>query len=368
MKVLFAGDFSLLGRMLNCSDPGKIESAIGGAVKELTESVDCAVVNYEGATTLLQKGILKEGPCLKNPHEAMQALKNLGFDVLALANNHVGDYGPQGVMDTVGQCSVAGLKYMGAGKDVASASAPLFLSGDKKVALLNVCEGESLIATGSSAGLSPIDLISLHDRITDLRPAVDYIIVVVHGGVEHYQLPTPEMKRRYRHLINLGADAVIGHHQHCYCGYEVYRGKPVFYGIGNFFFDRKCAREPWNEGFMVALTLEDGIGFDLIPYRQCEAEPKISMLPANAFDDRLATLNGIIEDDTRLAAEFDKLVSGKKPLVTFQPYSNHYLRELYKRGLFPSMLGKKTLAHMMCHIECETHREVLQNAVSSVLK
>ena len=67
----------------------------------------------------------------------------------------------------------------------------------------------------------------------------DLVIVIVHGGREHYQLPTPKQRERFRFYADAGADFVVGHHTHCYSGYEIYKGKPIFYSLGNFIFDYK---------------------------------------------------------------------------------------------------------------------------------
>ena len=54
------------------------------------------------------------------------------------------------------------------------------------------------------------------------------MFLILHGGIEHYQLPSPRMKKWYRHIIDLGASAIVNHHQHCFSGYELYNGKPIF--------------------------------------------------------------------------------------------------------------------------------------------
>lgn len=77
-----------------------------------------------------------------------------------------------------------------------------------------------------------------------------------HGGVEHYNLPSPEIKQLHRFFIEAGADAVVNHHQHCFSGYEVYKSRPIFYGIGNFLFDdARKIDSPWNYVYIVELRL-----------------------------------------------------------------------------------------------------------------
>lgn len=361
MEIIIAGDFSLQGRMKDCHDVARIESALGEHLKTILQQSDHAIVNYEGASTNEPKGILKDGPCLKNAPEGMKALKNAGFDIVSLANNHVGDYSFRGVMDTLRLCEENGMMHVGAGKNLEAASSPLIIDN---VAILNVCEAEALIATRSTPGLAPIDLISLHYSIKSLRGKAEYVVVIVHGGCEHYPLPTPRMKRVYRYLIELGADAVVSHHQHCYCGYEVFQGKPIFYGLGNFFFDWNRSGKPWNEGYMVKLKLDGEVGFEIIPYRQCDSAPVLEWLETDAFSERLDALNAVIASDELLEEEFDKLVATKRLLSVFLPYSNHYLTEMYVRGWLPSCLPKRKLAKMISRIKCETHNEVILRSFS----
>ena len=98
------------------------------------------------------------------------------------------------------------------------------------------------------------------------------MLVIVHVGPEHYQLLIPRMKEMYRFFIDVGADVVVNHHQHCFSGYEIYKEKPIFYGLGNFCFDWIGKRNGmWNEGLLLSLTLDlnHKRQFVLIPYRQC---------------------------------------------------------------------------------------------------
>ena len=95
-------------------------------------------------------------------------------------------------------------------------------------------------------------------------------MIIVHGGHEMYQLPSPRMVEMYHFYIDIGATAVINHHQHCYSGYEIYKGCPIFYGLGNLCFDRRERRDSiWNEGYMVVLSLDvNKISYSIIPYMQ----------------------------------------------------------------------------------------------------
>lgn len=238
-----------------------------------------------------------------------------------------------------------------------------------KVGLLNVCEHESSIATATQAGANPLDFSSLYYDIKELKEKTDKVIVIIHGGREHYQLPTPRMKREYRLIADFGADIIVNHHQHCFSGYEVYNGKPIFYGLGNFFFDRPgCRSSKWNQGLLLQLEIEEErIDYQLTPYEQCDEEAIVRVLTYDAFKDNVNELNGIISDDQLLAGAFDKLVASTKPLAPFLPLGNKVLRSLYYRGFLPSVFSKKNKAIMENAVSCETHREVLLHYLNKCL-
>jgi poly-gamma-glutamate synthesis protein (capsule biosynthesis protein) len=71
----------------------------------------------------------------------------------------------------------------------------------------------------------------------------NYTILIVHGGHETFEYPRPRMKKLYRYFIDVGVDVVIGHHTHCFSGHEIYKGKPIFYSLGNFVFDQNWSKK-----------------------------------------------------------------------------------------------------------------------------
>lgn len=107
--------------------------------------------------------------------------------------------------------------------------------------------------------------------IKEVRSKADYVIVIIYGGVELFWLPTRRMIETYRFFIDAGADAILNHHQHCCSDYEVYNGKPIFYGLGNFCFDVPNSDYRWTSGYMVEIEFKKSgiIDFAIIPYRQC---------------------------------------------------------------------------------------------------
>lgn len=252
MNILFAGDYSLQGRVKQCVDIHSLRLLMGG-VKSIVENSDFALVNFESPSTLSTEKIQKDGPYLKNHEVAFRLLKDIGFNVFTLANNHLNDYGERGIKDTISKCVENDILYVGAGENINLAKQPLHLTNEERIciSIINVCENESSIASENTAGAAPLDIIELHSLIAEEKKIADYVVLVIHGGVEHYNLPTPRMKKVYHFLVDCGADLIVNHHQHCYSGYEIYHGAPIFYGLGNFYFDNiKKYNSPWNLGYM----------------------------------------------------------------------------------------------------------------------
>lgn len=370
MKILIAGDLSLQDRAFRRNWNIEQLSNSFSEVSCILKDSDFSIVNLESPITECSCPILKDGPNLKNSPVLNDILDYLGFKAVSLANNHLKDYGSQGVIDTIDFCLNHGIFYVGAGSNLVEARKPLIVNNNGfLIGFLNVCEHESSIATSSSAGSNPLDISYLYYDIAKLRQQVDKVIVIIHGGREHYQLPTPRMKRDYRLIADFGADVIVNHHQHCFSGYEIYNGKPIFYGLGNFFFDNPRKRnDKWNYGLMLKLNLDnDNTDFELIPYEQCNAEPVISIRDFSIVKDEIESLNTLIADNRKLEDAFEKLVDSTKPLYPFLPYGNHYLRALYNRGYLPDCISLTNKAKIYNAISCETHREVLLSYLKKLL-
>ena len=165
----------------------------------------------------------------------------------------------------------------------------------------------------------------------------------------------------------MGADAVVSHHTHAFSGYEKYRSKPVFYGLGNFIYDWPGKiNGDWNRGYVVRLTLSDQIDFEVIPLKQGNEEPGVFHLDREEhgiFNKDIERLNGIIADDEQLESRFMEYCESVFPMYDafLEPYFGKYITALRKRGLFPKLLSKRKRLLYLNLVRCESHREVLLN-------
>ena len=333
-------------------------------IKPFITSADFSIVNLEAPVIKDNPTpIRKDGPCLGIHASTISVLKDAGFSIVALANNHFFDQGQKGVESTINECNSLNIRVVGGGKTALEAQKPLLLEkGGKRFAIINACEHEFSIADNDHGGSNPLDFINMQKDITTVRNIVDYVVLILHGGVEQYHYPTPRMKRWYRHFIDLGADAVINHHQHCINGYEVYKGKPIFYGLGNFYFPWGANRpDSWKYGYAVKLTLSDQIGFELIPYEQ--TLDAILFRKREDFEKEISIYNLPIQNDFLLQQKFDERI------INIENY--------LKLQLMPSFLRGKIVSSLICKgflgklykgqselstknkLTCESHRETI---------
>src|SRR5690625_4556867 len=263
MKLLITGD-------LVVSSAYDASTQFGSEIVDFFNGANINMINLEAPVTNSESKILKTGPNLKSHEEStLQALNKLKISVASLANNHILDYGAQGVSDTIQFCQKHGIQTVGAGDHLEEASRTLFLDTEIGIiAILNFAENEWASATATSAGAHPMDIIDNSRKTQEARDKADYVIVIVHGGHEYYNLPSPRMQKQYRFYADQGADLVVGHHTHCISGHETYNGVPIFYSLGNFLFTKNNPKEDWYTGLVLEVEITDsGLHTQLHPVR-----------------------------------------------------------------------------------------------------
>lgn len=372
MKVLISGDYCPIGRTDRLLQEEKYSELFNGFEK-ITKNVDYAVVNFECPVTKSEKRINKTGPCIKTENlNSLKALHFARFNLLTLANNHIQDYSGQGVMDTIEFAKENGFDIVGAGKNRVDASKP-FITVIKgiKIGFVNIAENEFCAATDDMPGAYTFDFIDNSNTINELKSKVDKIILIYHGGREHYQLPTPEQRKRFRYFIDLGVDAIVAHHTHCVSGYEYYNNKPIVYSLGNFIFDykKKYQKGKWTEGMSVILSLEnkdENFKIELLPHLQGREEDSTLVLlegeQKNRFIEKVNSLSNIITNDELFFQEWNKYLSTQEKFYLPSLYiRNFYIRALFMKGILPvSLLKSKHNILALNLTRCEAHSEILK--------
>ena len=372
MKILVAGDFVPRHRVAAQIEAGDYRGL--DEVKPIIQTVDYAIVNFESSVVTREaKPIEKTGPNLCCTEKAMECVAETGFKCVTLANNHFRDYGQIGVDDTINACRKYALDYVGGGTNRTEAEQVLYKTiNGKTLAIINVCENEWSIATENYGGSAPLNPARNYYAIKEAKSNADFVLVIVHGGIEGFQYPTPRMQETYRFFVDAGADAVINHHQHCFSGYEIYNEKPIFYGLGNFCFDRSNSNSLWQCGYFVSIGFDEKISSELYPYCQGTlSNAGVDLLKGQEkemFLNKLEQINHIISNPALLVQKFKEFSTSLKSnkLQEFEPLRNRFVKALQTRGLLPSFISSKTRLDTYDLINCESHREVILEILNNV--
>ncbi len=240
---------------------------------------DVVFANLETPLTDSNHGLDKERKIvLKAEPESVDALTGAGFNLISLSNNHILDYYEKGLFDTMELLDQNGIKHAGAGKNIEEARKPVIIEKNGlKTALLAYTTFAELTYAGKpyqnyAAGPEKSGLVrdryeTIREDILKIRDQVDLVAVSMHWGVEDSFKVTAEQKELAHKLIDDGADMILGHHPHQYQGIEVYKGKPIFYSMGNFLFDQN---DPENmESFIIDMKYKGSelIEFTALPVR-----------------------------------------------------------------------------------------------------
>lgn len=361
MKILITGDLVVRGDY-NASEQ------IDQKVIDLFSESDYRIVNLEAPLTESNYKIPKTGPHIKGSKKSTQdILKTLQINIATLANNHLKDFGEQGALDTIDFCRKQGIQTVGAGKNREDASKILYLNGDNsRVAIINIAENEWATASENEAGANGMHLISDIRKIREAKTNAAVVIIIVHGGHEHYSLPSPGMRELYRFYAEEGADLVIGHHTHCISGNEVYKGTPIYYSLGNFLFPSNINNSEWFKGLILEIEIEENkiktnIHTALVDKESFEIslanEPQ-----QREVNNQIAEYSSIITDDIMLNKAWMNFISQSRNLYLYywSPLS------FMKSGNLKSMLNKLKLNFLNKNglllyqnlIRCESHREL----------
>ncbi len=236
----------------------------------LTRDADIAFGNLEcpiaqGRTIGPTEMVFRADP------ESIEGLKYAGFDILSLANNHSFNFGGHGLKDTFQYLDESGIAYVGAGQNKKEAYAPKILEVKGiKIAFLayadNAFTPSYSQAKDNQAGIAFMEISEMEKAVAIAKSKADLAIVSMHSGTEYTSQPNGKQVAFARAAIDAGADLIIGHHPHTVQKLEKYKGKYIFYSLGNFVFDQMWSKET-KEGLAVKLTLsKDGVReIELVP-------------------------------------------------------------------------------------------------------
>jgi len=235
IRISAVGDIAFVGR--NADQPS-LETF--SAVSDLFKKSDLVVGNLE--SPLIIDGQPITGKCtLRGNTGWADIMRRAGIHVVSLANNHLMDYGEDGLISTFEALDGANIRYVGAGRNAEEALRPLFLEvASKKIALLartSVIVSSPSYADEWKAGVAYFNLDETIQIIQQYRQKSEFVILLMHWGMEEYRYPSSKQRELARQLVTAGADAVIGHHPHVLQGVERIGKSIIAYSLGNFIFD-----------------------------------------------------------------------------------------------------------------------------------
>ncbi len=336
-------------------------------------NADAVIANLECPATESNAAIIKTGPNIKALPKDISLLRRCGITHLSLANNHILDYGEKGFHDTINACNENGIIYFGGGINIKDAARHTTIAVDGfNIGVLAYAEEEFNLASDNFSGANHFDPYFSLDEISNFKKEVDYLIVLYHGGIEHYRYPSPELRKKCRAMAMKGADLVLIQHSHCIGTMEKNGNSTILYGQGNTVFGYRDNDSSWNEGWLITLdtnTLD--LNFKLIK----AMESGIDFATNSEHDSRFAEFQS---DSIHLGSQefirekWDEFCDSMKSLdlsllYGYGKWSTRLNRILHNRIVNTLYSNRNKLVTLEL-IRCEAHHEVIKTILENETK
>lgn len=273
LNLLFFGDLMLdrhIGEKLSGRHLDYLLGDLASSTPEFFVGYDLIGANLEGAVT---SGGAHYSPVMAYDFaftpERVGELKKYGFNFFNIANNHITDQGERGLTETREELMKLEVDYSGAADAVVDANSVKIIERS----------GQRIVLIGLSMVYRDFDLLAATALIQEAKKNTDLVIVNIHWGTEYQHQFNKQQQKIGHTLIDAGADIVIGHHPHVVQGMELYKGKPIFYSLGNFIFDQYFSADT-QQGLAVGLKLtDDKISATLFPLQAKAAVINLMVSP-----------------------------------------------------------------------------------------
>lgn len=327
---------------------------------------DARIFNLESPLADNLAAERKCGPSLCAPTACAAGLSALNPTCVCLGNNHILDFGGEGLLSTRAALRERHIATFGAGMDLDEADQPyFFVRNGVRVGVYAVCEHEFSIATERTAGANPLDLVNLGDRVREIKSSCDRLIVLYHGGREGYPYPSPDVQKACRKIAECGASLVVCQHSHCIGSSERWDNTTIVYGQGNFLFDVGDGGAGFDTGLLIRYTIGDygADSVEFVPVARVPggaglADETTSAAILDAFQKRSLRirLEGFV------SARYAVLAAEEKDKL-FRVFlsGNVFLRTLsYVTGRRPArMYSGQSKANILNTLRCESIRELV---------
>ncbi|WP_459501323.1 CapA family protein [Bacillus sp. C1] len=240
-------------------------------VKDEITKADISFINLESAFTTREKKISGQPFWIKSDPSTLQAIKDTGYDIVNIGNNHTLDYGQDGLLDTISYVEKLKLPYIGAGKNETDAyTAKEITVKGKKVKFLSFVRfmpNFTWIAEKDKPGVANgYDINLVTKTIQEQKKNADYLIVYMHWGVEKSNRPVDYQKQYVPKIVEAGADAIVGSHPPRLQGFEYYNNVPVAYSLGNFLFPNYVKGKGAETGILTLTFKGKNVQMSFNPY------------------------------------------------------------------------------------------------------
>lgn len=371
MSLLIAGDLVPYNNDIELFKLGNIESLLNEELFNIWEKAEHKIFNLEAPIIDIYNPISKCGPNLKIDENCINGISKLNPSIICLANNHILDHGVQGLNNTIKILNEYKFKYIGVGGNIKNQKKYETIYVDnKRVTIYNTCEIEFSVSTDEKAGAFGYDEGEIIKDLIEIKQKSDYIIVIYHGGKEHYRYPSPLLQKRCRLLTDFGANLVICQHSHCIGCMEEYNDNTIVYGQGNFIFN-KNNNEYWNSSLILNVSFNNKMVVEYIPIIRLDKGIKIP---------EKQEYNKILADFYKRSKEIKNALFIKNAYNKFSDEMfNYYLRSLQGSNVIFRLLfkitnnkvlrffyNKKDLLRIRNFIDCEAHRELFVNGLKRI--
>ena len=372
MSIVIGADLVPTKSNFELFNNGNAVELVGEELVNILKNADYRVFNLEVPLTDKETPIDKCGPNLIAPTSTIKGYTALGVDLLTIANNHILDQGEQGFNTTVKLLDDNNISYLGGGQNLEQASQGYVIEiNGKKIGFYACAEHEFSIATGKTCGANPFDPLESFDHVVELKNSCDYLIVLYHGGKEHYRYPSPNLQKTCRKFVEKGANLVLCQHSHCVGCKEDYRNGVIIYGQGNFLFDFR-ENEFWQTGFLIKIN--DNFTHEYIPIIKSKngvrfAEKDVGERIIENFNlrsEQIKEIGFIDKQYSKYAKEvFEEYLyscSSVKRGLSFR-IVNKLFNHKFSSWFLKKKYSKKHLLSIKNYIECEAHRELFLRGV-----
>lgn len=375
MSILIGADFVPTDTNTKLFENAEIDVLFGEELKNLLKNADYRIFNLEMPLTDKKSPISKHGPCLRGSEAAIACYTSINVNLFTIANNHIMDQGNQGLESTIQLLQKYSINYVGAGENIYNAREPFYLNMyNKKIGVFACAEHEFSCASETSPGANPVDELDTPDYIYELKNTCDYLIVLYHGGKEHFRYPSPRLQKLCRKLIDKGADLIVCQHSHCIGCEEKYKSGTIVYGQGNFLFDNSD-NECWKTGLLI--SLDELFHINYIPVVKTNHTIRLAIEQEhNEIMEGFHKRSIEIADADILKTRYEEFSESllNKYLYGFAGKESVLFRVLnratgnwLRQNTLRKKYGIKQYLAILNFTECEAHRELLLQALKNRL-